>query len=464
MRIKATAAEPGQSGYMDIDVLIAKYDRRVPRYTSYPTAPNFTSAIDGRTYSRWLAELGADGALSLYLHVPFCEQLCLFCGCHTAVVRREAPREAYAASLISEIALVARHIGRRYRVRHVHWGGGTPTSLSARMLLAVTAALQAHFDIASDAEIAVEIDPRNLPADRIAAVVDMGVTRASLGVQDFDPGVQRAIGRIQSYEQTAECVQRLRGIGVKSINLDLIYGLPYQTTASIAETVARALALEPQRVVAFGYAHVPWMKRHQRLLPEAALPNPRSRFEQRQVIHEVLVDAGFLPVGLDHFAQPGDRLAQAAMTGTMRRNFQGYTTDDATVLIGFGASAIGSLPQGYVQNEAKVPEYAAGVKAGTLPTARGINVSAEDRLRRAIIEALMCQFTVDLPAMASAHPQASSALAPATALHDMMADGLVKWDGQRLEITALGRPFVRSIAALFDAYLQPDSQAHAAAL
>lgn len=449
---------------MDIDALIAKYDRRVPRYTSYPTAPHFTPAVNAPTYSRWLAELAPDAPLSLYLHVPFCDQLCLFCGCHTTVVRRQDPKDAYAALMLSELALVARHLGRRQKVKHIHWGGGTPTSLPAGKLLAIAAALHAQFDIAADAEIAVEIDPRNLPADRLAALAEIGVNRASLGVQDFDPKVQQAIGRIQPCAMTADCAGRLRRIGVGSINLDLIYGLPYQTSVSVAETVGHALALEPDRVAVFGYAHVPWMKRHQRLLPEDALPDPRSRFMQRSAIDAVLVGAGFQPVGLDHFARPGDRLAQAAAEGGVRRNFQGYTTDDAAVLIGFGASAIGSLPQGYVQNAAKVPDYAAALKSGVLPVARGVGLTAEDRLRRAVIEALMCRLAADLPAIAAAHPADPSALAPAAALQDMATDGLVRWDGRRLQVTVLGRPFVRSIAAVFDAYLQPGAVRHAAAV
>jgi oxygen-independent coproporphyrinogen III oxidase len=464
IRIKATAARPRQSVGMDAAALIEKYDRRVPRYTSYPTAPHFTPAVDGVTYGHWLADLASDAPISLYLHVPFCDQLCLFCGCHTTVVRRDAPKESYAALVQSEIALLARHIGRRQKVGHIHWGGGTPTALPAAMLLAIAAALRAHFEVAGDAEIAVEIDPRNLPADRIAALAEIGVTRASLGVQDFDPMVQQVIGRVQSFTTTAECAERLRGIGVRSINLDLIYGLPFQTPASVAETVERTLALEPERVAVFGYAHVPWMKRHQRLLPEKALPDPAARFAQRTAVDAVLRAAGFVPIGLDHYARPDDRLAQAAVDGSVRRNFQGYTTDDAPVLLGFGASAIGSLPQGYVQNAAKVPDYAAALKSGMLPTARGVAVSAEDRLRRAVIEALMCRLAADLPAIAAAHAGDVEALAPEGELREMGADGLVRWDGRLLQVTEFGRPFVRSIAAVFDAYLQPGAVRHTAAV
>ncbi|HTR16009.1 MAG TPA: oxygen-independent coproporphyrinogen III oxidase [Acetobacteraceae bacterium] len=438
---------------MDRDSLLRKYDRLLPRYTSYPTAPHFGPAIDDAVYGGWLADLG-DAPLSLYLHVPFCDQLCRFCGCHTSVARNEAPLLAYAGLLQTEIERVASRLGRRRVVRHIHWGGGTPTALPARALLAVSDALHQRFDIAADAEIAVEIDPRTLEEDRLEALARMGITRVSLGVQDFEPIVQETVGRIQSYETTASCADRLRGIGVRSLNLDLIYGLPHQTEASVVATAERCLSLAPDRIAVFGYAHVPWMKRHQALLPEAALPDGPARFAQRAATDRVLCEAGFVPVGLDHYARPGDSLARAAADGTLRRNFQGYTTDEAEVLIGLGASAIGSLPQGYAQNAARVPEYGAALQAGRLPTVRGVALSPEDRLRRAVIEQVMCRLRVDPAAVARAHGADPAVFAAAEpALAELAADGLIARDGASLTVTERGRPFVRAVAAAFDAYL-----------
>ena len=450
---------------MELTELIAKYDRRVPRYTSYPTAPHFTPAVDDAAYAGWLAALPDDAELSLYLHVPFCASLCLFCACHTTVARRQEPLIAYAATLQAEIDLVADKIGRRLRVRHVHWGGGTPTSLPPDAMLAVMQRLRARFDLPEDAEVAVEIDPRTLSPESIAGLAAMGVTRVSLGVQDFDPEVQKAINRHQSLELTARVAADLRAVGIDSLNLDLIYGLPHQTAAGVANTVAQALTLNPDRAAVFGYAHVPWMKKHQALLPEDALPKTEERFAQRQAVEETLTAHGYTSIGLDHFARPDDALSQAAADGRMKRNFQGYTTDDAPVLIGFGASSIGSVPQGYVQNHPGVPAWRDAVKAGVLPIARGVEMSPEDHLRRDVIEQVMCHMTVNLRDVAQRHGTDLSALMDAApALQDMARDGLIDWQGDRLDVTLLGRPFVRGVAAAFDTYLRPGGARHSAAV
>ena len=450
---------------MDLTGLIAAYDQRVPRYTSYPTAPHFSAAVDGQTYAGWLRALPADTALSLYLHVPFCAQLCLFCGCHTAAVHRPEPVIAYARTLIAEIDLLAETIGRRLEVRHVAWGGGTPHALPADWMAAVTTRLRERFHLQPDAEIAVEIDPRTLDDAAVGGLARIGTTRASLGVQDFDPKVQRAIGRIQSYATTADCAARLRGIGVGSINLDLIYGLPYQTVASATATVRSALAIRPDRVAVFGYAHVPWMKKQQALLPQDALPGPAARYLQREAVEQMLTDAGYDAIGLDHFALPGDALAVAARTGRLRRNFQGYTTDDAPVLLGLGASSIGALPQGYVQNTPGVPGWREAIQAGRLPIARGVVLTAEDRLRRAVIERIMCDFAVDLAAVAARHDADPATLMDAApALQTMARDGLVQWAGYVLRVTDTGRPFVRGVAAAFDTYLRTGIGRHSAAV
>jgi len=437
--------------------LLARYARPVPRYTSYPTAPHFAPLADPAPYAERLAGMPADTELSLYLHVPFCRELCLFCGCHTTVVRKPEPIAAYAADMQKEAALLAEALGnKRLRLKHVHWGGGTPHSLTPADFARIMESLARHFAFAPDAEIAVEVDPRTLSPEMVKTFAEVGVTRASLGVQDFHPEVQRAVHRLQPFALVAEIVGALRDHGIGAINFDLIYGLPYQTEASVAETAARALTLAPDRLAVFGYAHVPWMKRHQALLPEAALPDEAARYRQQEAIARVLSEAGYIPVGLDHFARPGDALARAFAEGRLRRNFQGYTTDAAPVLLGLGASAIGSLPDAYVQNFASIPQWSSAVRAGRLPLARGIVLSAEDRLRRAVIEAIMCYGAVDLAAVAARHEAAmESLLTPA--LEDLAADGLIAWEGNVLHVTARGRPFLRHVAAAFDAYFRPEA-------
>jgi oxygen-independent coproporphyrinogen III oxidase len=377
-------------------------------------------------------------------------------GCNTSVVRRESSHRAYAELLLREIDHVARLIGRRPAVSHVHWGGGTPTSLPADCLIAIMDELRERFAVAPDAEVAIEIDPTSLRSDRRDALAAMGVTRISLGVQDLEPSVQRAIGREQSYEETRDCAVAARALGVKSLNLDLIYGLPLQTAESVARTARRALALKANRIAVFGYAHVPWMKRHQALIREEQLPAPIERYAQLKAIHRVLTqDGGYVSIGLDHYALADDPMARAASDRRLKRGFQGYTTDAAPALIGFGASAIGSLPQGYVQNAPTAAAFGGEVRAGRLATLRGVELTADDRLRRDAIERVMCDLEVDLDAIGSSHGADAAHLkeAAAVGLPRFVSDGLAQCDGQRLTVSELGRPFVRSLAALFDGYL-----------
>ena len=438
--------------------LIARYDGRAPRYTSYPTAPHFSAQVGAQTYASWLGELDPSLPLSLYLHVPFCDRLCYYCGCNTSVVRLESSRRAYAALLEREIALAAAFIGRRARVTHIHWGGGTPTTLPGDRLASVMNLIRSQFAVDADAEIAIELDPTAPPKDYTDSLRAMGVTRISLGVQDLDPAVQQAIGRQQSYEQTAACAAAARALGVDSLNLDLIYGLPLQTAESVARTARRALGLQADRVAVFGYAHVPWMKKHQQLIAEDSLPGAAERFEQQRIIHHVLTEeGGYVAVGLDHYAKPDDAMAVAMTQRQLHRGFQGYTTDAAPALVGFGASAIGALPQGYVQNAPTAAAYGKSIESGGLATVRGVALGDDDRLRRDVIERLMCDLEVDLVALAQAHEVDPAALiADAAGLDRFQSDGLANWDGRRIEVSEKGRPFVRSIAALFDAYLAPD--------
>jgi oxygen-independent coproporphyrinogen III oxidase len=447
---------PDQQGDQ-IDRLIAKYGERVPRYTSYPTAPNFKPDITAETYASLLAELDAAVPVSAYIHIPFCRSLCWYCGCNMSVARSNRPISDYVDWLIEEIRLVRLHVGQRLTFGALHFGGGTPNALPPRDLLRVNAELGRNFDIACDAEIAAEIDPRVLTAEWIEAAVDAGLNRVSLGIQDFDARVQRAVSRIQPFERTAWSVESFRKAGIASINMDLIYGLPFQTTASVAHTVREVVTLAPDRVALFGYAHVPWMKPAQRLLPEHALPGPRDRFDQQEIAARILVDAGYVRVGLDHFARAGDALAR----GHVRRNFQGYTGDVHTTLLGFGSSSIGQLPQGYVQNSSKTPEWRRKLSDGELPIARGIALSDDDRFRAEVISRLMCDLAVDIAELATHFGFRPDGLASDfIKLKAMESEGMVHIAGERVVVTELGRPFVRSICATFDRYLATTGGRH----
>jgi len=433
---------------------LMKYlDRRIPRYTSYPTAVQFGAGVDAQTYQYWLAALPAAAPVSIYLHVPFCAELCLYCGCHTTVVRRYAPVAAYVELLEREIELIGGFL-MKPPVNEIHWGGGTPTMLLPQDLLRLTAALRANFTMTPATNSAIEIDPRSLTPEHIAAMADMGITRASLGVQDFEERVQQAIRRLQSFEQTARAVKGLRAAGVANINLDLMYGLPHQTVATIRASAKRALELDPERIALFGYAHVPWMKRHQRLIPEAALPGDSERFAQSCAAAEVLVAAGYQRIGLDHFAKASDLLARQQHEGRLHRNFQGYTTDESPILIGFGPSAIGSLPDGYVQNAPGMVAYRDAIVAGRPATVRGRALTAEDRLRRAIIERLMCDLSVDVAEECAAHGAAPDHFtAELGKLDELVSDGVVAVSGTRITVPEQSRSFVRSVCAVFDAYM-----------
>jgi oxygen-independent coproporphyrinogen-3 oxidase len=445
--------------------LIARYDRRVPRYTSYPTAPHFSPAVDAATYAGWLAALPRDTPLSLYMHVPFCAELCLYCGCHTTVARRYAPIAAYVDLLEREIAMVAAILGDGRPAAHIHWGGGTPTALSPADLGRIGRVLAKHFKVERDAEIAVEIDPRTLTEAHVAALAEMGVNRASLGVQDFDAEVQRLIGRIQSFEETARAAAWLRAAGVTAINLDLMYGLPGQTVARVERSIAEALRLSPERIALFGYAHVPWMKKHQALIPEDRLPDAAARLAQLEAATEIIRGADYVAIGFDHFARAGDPLALRQKRGDLHRNFQGYTTDHAEALIGFGTSSIGTLPQGYIQNAPSTVAYREAIMSRRLPTVRGFALSDEDRLRRAVIERLMCDLAVDLDAVARDFGGDGARFADELDRVDALAaDGLVERRGHRLVVPDEARPLVRSVCAVFDRYLAPDATRHAKAI
>ena len=444
--------------------LVARYDGRAPRYTSYPTALQFTPAVDEARYRGWLAALPAE-PVSVYLHIPFCARLCWYCGCNTRATTRREPIAEYVDLLIAEAELLRAALPGRLPATAIHFGGGSPNSLSPDQLDALFGVLGRLFALAPDREVAAELDPAYLTHEWVRAAGRHGLTRASLGVQSLDPAVQAAVNRRQSFEQIAQGAAWLRRSGVRSLNIDLMYGLPHQTTASVLDTVDQVMRLRPERIALFGYAHVPWMKAHQQLIDEAALPGAEARLDQSEAAADRLASEGYVRIGLDHFALPDDELSRAATNGQLRRNFQGYTTDDAPTLIGLGASAIGRLPQGFVQNIAQEAPWRTAVREGRLPIARGVEVTAEDRFRGEIIERLMCDLTVDLDAICAAHGRSLVDLVPSLQMLEPFSDdGLLQVEGGVLRVVGDGRLVVRSICAAFDAYFEPQAQRHARAL
>lgn len=447
------------------DDLIAKYEGRAPRYTSYPTALQFTPQVDAKTYRGWLAALPADEAVSLYVHIPFCARLCWYCGCNTRAVNRHDPIADYVQLLVREAAMLEAALPGRLKADALHFGGGTPNMLSPDDLAVVFGALRHVFKFAPDAEIAAELDPAVLTREWVQAAGFHGLTRASLGVQNLSPEVQTAVNRIEAFEDIAACVGWLRAAGVRSINFDLMYGLPRQTVANTLSTIDGVLQLRPERLALFGYAHVPWMKSHQKLLDEAALPGAAERLDQSEAAAERLTSEGYVRIGLDHFALPEDELAVALAEGRLHRNFQGYTTDAARTLLGIGASAIGSLPQGFVQNVAQELGWRAAVMKDDLPVARGVALTPDDRFRGEIIERLMCDLAVDLEAVCERHGRDLAELKPEIGrLAAFGEDGLIAWSGATLKVTPAGRVLVRSVCAVFDAHLAPDAQRHSKTL
>ncbi|QLL66322.1 oxygen-independent coproporphyrinogen III oxidase [Sinorhizobium mexicanum] len=445
--------------------ILQKYgEMRLPRYTSYPTAPRFADTIDHETYSEWLAAIPREQDVSLYLHIPFCRSMCWYCGCHTTITRQDDPILDYLAVLKDEIRMVADRTQQPLPIGEVHFGGGTPTIIEPEEFLALMNLLREQFSFAGSTGIAVEIDPRRLTVEMAEALGAGGVTRASLGVQSFDPVVQKAINRIQSEAQTADAVHHLRRSGVESINFDLIYGLPHQTVESCVATAQAALAMRPERFAVFGYAHIPSFKKHQRMIDENALPDGAARSAQAMAISETLVAAGYRQIGLDHFALPHDDLVKAQDTGKLRRNFQGYTTDNCETLIGFGASAIGRSQEGYAQNEVAPGLYARHIASGRLATAKGYRLTGEDHMRAEVIERLMCDFSADVAAIAAAHDFDARPLIDQNAkLAALADDGVVDVAGGVIQVRQDHRFVVRAVAAAFDAYLEQSQRTHSKA-
>ena len=419
----------------------------VPRYTSFPTAADFMP-VGVETAHRWLRQIGPEESVSLYIHVPYCRQLCHYCGCHAKMAARDDVIENFCTALLSEIETVSKSLTVRPNVVHLHWGGGTPSILNPRQFTTIQAALRVAFDFAPEMEHAIELDPRTVTPQLARTLALMGVNRASLGVQDVDADVQKAIGRIQPIETVAKAASLLREVGIERLNFDLIYGLPLQTVETLRETCEKVAVLKPDRVACYGYAHLPQRRANQRLIDASLLPDADERFAQARVVADSFIGFGYEPVGIDHYALPDDNLAIAARNGTLHRNFQGYTDDSCQTLIGLGPSSISQFPSGYAQNIADVKQYSKRVQAGDLATVRGYAMRESDRIRADIISALMCNFRVDLK-VAAPGVEFSDELA---LLRPLAVDGLVEVRDGVISATCDGKPLIRLVAAAFDEF------------
>lgn len=439
------------------------FDTNVPRYTSYPPANHF-GAQDGRTHqSEWLSAVPDGSTVSLYIHIPFCKRLCWFCACRTQGTKSLRPVDAYVENLLEELRLVRSKMRPNIALTRLHLGGGTPTILSPQTMQRLLTRIFDAFDKADDFEFSVEIDPTEASDALLNMLAANGMNRASIGVQDFAPVVQEAIGRPQTFEQTAHVVNVLRGAGVKSLNMDLLYGLPHQTLPGLSDTLQKVLSLQPDRLALYGYAHVPWMSKRQVMIDADALPDGETRFALAALAHEVLVADGFEAIGIDHFARPGDTLAIAQSKGTLRRNFQGYTDDTSEVLIGLGASSISKFPQGYSQNAAATSAYVKHVLNGELAGMRGYKMTLQDSVTARMIETLMCQFTLDADALAAQFPAADDLIrAKMKTIADRFPD---HFDATpvRLIVKNASRPLVRIFAHGLDAFESPDKR-HSSAI
>lgn len=435
--------------------LLLRYGDNVPRYTSYPTAAQFHGGVTPKTYAGWLTGIDAKTPVSLYLHVPYCQQVGWYCGGNVQVANKYSIISRYKDLLLAELELVAGHLQEPPDLSHIHWGGGSPNLLMAADFQDLMRAIKKQFWIEPGTDHAMEVDPRTVTEEKLTGYVAAGINRISLGVQDFNPHVQKAINRIQPFSLVKQVVSWIRGAGITGINFDLMYGLPRQSLEDVIRNVDLAASLAPDRLSVFGYAHMPWIQAHQRNIKQEDLPSAQERLKASEAIARRLEENGYVAIGIDHFARPGDPLAKAFLSGTLRRNFQGYTTDNAEIMIGLGASAIGHFPGGFVQNASSVKAYADRIRNGELATSRGVLKSGEDAPRWAIIEKLMCNMKVDLASICHAHDaNTGDFAAEMNALSSYEADGLVRRYGEAFEITEAGRPFVRSVAAVFDKYFQ----------
>ena len=439
------------------------FDARVPRYTSYPPANHFMNAVGQRHQADWLRAVAKGTDVSVYVHIPFCKRLCWFCACRTQGTKTLRPVDAYVAVLLKEIDTVRRTLPQGVRMARLHLGGGTPTILSPETMTTLLNALFSAFGRSADFEFSVEIDPTEASDLLLQTLIGFGMNRASIGVQDFAPDVQKAIGREQSLAQTQHVIDLLRVQSVASLNLDLLYGLPHQTAQSFGETLAHVAQMRPDRLAIYGYAHVPWMSKRQIMIKTKDLPNNESRFALAEQARTAFVRQGYTPIGIDHFALPTDSLSKAAEAGTLRRNFQGYTDDQSTTLIGLGASAISRFPEGYVQNAPATSAYQERVGSSGLAANKGYVMSTQDSLIAKIVEDLMCRFVFDEQALCTAFPD-DAGLIHQTGVSLMNRFGDVFFISQSgLELRKDARPLVRVIASFVDTFTS-ESMSHSAAI
>ncbi len=439
--------------------LIRKHDRPGPRYTSYPTADRFVEAFDCKAQADWLGKRNIGGvnlALSLYVHLPFCNTICYYCACNKVITKDRGRSAKYISYLGKELALVSRLLEGPRRIEQLHWGGGTPTFLSNDEMSELIALLRAHFDFDPNGEYAIEIDPRSVNDSTFETLGKLGFNRASLGVQDFDPEVQKAVNRIQPPEMTEQAILAARANGMKSVNIDLIYGLPKQTVASFEKTLARTVALAPDRIALYNYAHLPTVFKPQRRIMEADLPLPETRLKILTLAIRYLTEAGFVYIGMDHFARPEDELNIARRQGRLHRNFQGYSTRSECDLLAFGVSAISKVGPTYAQNVRTLDEYYDRLDRDQLPVFRGIELSQDDIVRRAVIQALMCQFQVSIESINVAYliDFKRYFAEELVLLKTFERDALVTMDEQWITVTPKGRLLVRAIGMVFDRYLR----------
>ncbi|EEE36439.1 oxygen-independent coproporphyrinogen III oxidase [Rhodobacteraceae bacterium KLH11] len=428
------------------------FDAKVPRYTSYPTAPHFSNDVGPDLFGDWVSGITPGSSISLYVHVPFCRRLCWFCACRTQGTQTDNPVIAYVDVLKAELDLLAARLPAGVTLSRLHWGGGTPTLLSPELMRDLAARILERVPLSRNAEFSVEIDPNEIDEARLDALAEAGMNRASIGVQDFDDEIQKTIGRIQSYDTTRRAVDMIRARGISSLNADILYGLPHQTRARMTESVQKLLSLTPDRVALYGYAHVPWMAKRQQLIPSDALPAPEQRLELFETARRLFLWDNYAEIGIDHFATQDDGLTHALRAGRLKRNFQGYTDDRAPVLIGLGASSISRFPQGYAQNAPATSAHSTAIRAGRFSTARGHMFKGQDILRSRLIEALMCDFRIDSAEILRDHDISAPQLQQMYTSTNIAFEGLLHVDDNGLFIPPEMRALTRMIARSFDAY------------
>ena len=445
----------------DINNKILKYNNLAPRYTSYPTAPHFSKDITSDIYKGWLEAITDDQNISLYFHIPFCRKLCHYCGCHTKIVDYDDPINSYIDTLIKELALVSRSLTSKHKVIHIHFGGGTPTILEPKIFNKLIAKVRELFVISENLEFAIEVDPRTINEEKVKSYAENGVNRISFGIQDFNLDVQTAINRIQPFELVANITELFRKYSINNINFDLIYGLPKQTEKIILENLKQSIKLAPTRIAFFGYAHVPWMKKNMQLINEEDLPDNLARLNMFSLAQDYLSSNGYNPIGLDHFAHQDDSMFNAYNDGDLKRNFQGYTSDKADILIGLGVSSISYLPDGYAQNNLMISKYRPAIEKGEFPIIKGILLSEDDKIRKLIIDEIMCYMRVDLNKILINTPYSLDDFIPQLErLKPLAEDGLITINGSEIIINPNARQITRIVSSLFDAYFKGGVNKH----